>query len=229
MELAGTGQMWAVPGDSRQHPLPPSISCHGQPGPAGGGLWDGCRSVPGSAWGRRGGAPTGEVWRRLVGSLGPPFLEGVGQRGVRGGRILPAACESLVGLRGDGQSALGQGKRVQSWFLVCFVVFSFGHLFSPSFSKECGGTLKTKGRNPWGGRTCPSPVMLQQGGCEPSVQVQLLQPWLHRGDESPVLERCCWLSPPWLSRPAPLPCNANSPKLPWSCLPQCMCTPWEQQ
>lgn len=25
MELAGTGQMWAGPGDSRQHPLPPAI------------------------------------------------------------------------------------------------------------------------------------------------------------------------------------------------------------
>lgn len=136
--------------------------------------------------------------------------------------------ETLVGLRGNAQrfrgGGGGQGTRQELGFLLLLVVwfFSFCHLFNPSFCKEHGGALKTKGRNPWGGRTHPSPVTNEQAGSEPSaVQVHLLQPQqqLHWVDESPVLQCLCSPSQPWLLWPAALPCSVNSPKLPWSALP----------
>lgn len=59
--------------------------------------------------------------------LWAPFWKGQG-RGCLGGnenlQRLPAEHESLVGLRGSGQSSLGQGRREQSSVSAfCFMVF----------------------------------------------------------------------------------------------------------
>lgn len=78
MELAGTGQMWAVPGTAASircclpAPAMPSLAVQE------GFLWDGWGSVPGGVWGQRVGAPTGEMWGGWWG-LWAPFLGGVGR------------------------------------------------------------------------------------------------------------------------------------------------------
>lgn len=104
MELAGTGQMWAVPGTAASIHCCPAAPAMPSLAVQEGFLWDGWGSVPGGVWGQRVGAPTGEMW-----GLWAPLFGRDGAEGGCGDESLHSRC-SVVGLRGV-LSSLGQGRR----------------------------------------------------------------------------------------------------------------------
>lgn len=122
MALAGTGQMWAVPGmaaGARCHPAAPALHC-----PAG------CGVTMGLCVGQRGALLTGERllggWWRLQG----PFVHGVRQReGGGAGReeYSELLCLGFRALRGnggggEGNSFWGEGEGNTFWLCPPFLL-----------------------------------------------------------------------------------------------------------